>query len=369
MANRIYSQLREKIDTYSFGFPATSSGVEIELLQKLFTPDEAEVGVNLGMKPEPVEVIAARMNRDPKELAGVLAGMVRKGTVFNSVSRQGETRYHGAPYMHGLAENSAGNMDPELAKLFERYQEESDGFLQYFGALPLQSFVRFVPVGEALDSELNVAPYNQIEELLKSKKTIAAIPCYCRDHKKVLGGNCQLSSKDACFVFDWLADYSVERGQARYLSLEEALETQRGFEEAGLVNMPSNVESALALCHCCGDCCTIFRAIKTHPKPAEAVVSDFYAEVGQNECNACEACIEYCPMDAISNDDIADGTVAINLDRCIGCGVCISRCSVEALKLREKPEDLKKRKPLHAKEFLADLSQHRQINASSIPKG
>ncbi|HEY50770.1 MAG TPA: 4Fe-4S binding protein [Dehalococcoidia bacterium] len=46
-------------------------------------------------------------------------------------------------------------------------------------------------------------------------------------------------------------------------------------------------------------------------------------------CIACEACIEYCPMGAISmGDDVA----AINQDECVECGICLRSwsCSVDA---------------------------------------
>ncbi|MFY9330011.1 MAG: 4Fe-4S dicluster domain-containing protein [Georgfuchsia sp.] len=362
MVDKIYQDLRSKINTYALGFPATASGVEIELLKRLFTRDEAEVGVNLGMMPEPLEAIAARMKRDPDELLAVLSSMIRKGTVFNSLSAEGETCFHAAPFMHGFAENSAGNMDPELANLFERFQEE--GYLDHFGKLPTDAFLRFTPVNEAVSSDLTVAAYNQIEPLLRSKKTIAAIPCYCRDKGKALGDKIDLPTSNVCFVFDWLADYSVERGQAKYLTIDEALEIQQGCEDAGLVNMPSNLKSPHVMCHCDGKYCTIFRAIKRLPKPVDAVTSDFYTEVKKDDCISCDACIDICPMEAITGN--GEGTVDINLDRCIGCGVCIPTCAVGALNLQEKPEELKKRKPISPREFVAEISKSRGFETTPI---
>ena len=364
MNDQIYQSLREKLDTISIGFPATSTGVEIEILRKLFTREEAEIGVSLSMVPEPLEVIAARTGRNPLELAAHLKEMIRKGTIFSSQSAEGKTCFHAAPFIHGFAEANSGDMDPELAKLLE--QHEADGFVDHFGKLPLESVIRFVPIGETLDSSWAVAPYNKIEEFLRSKKSIATQPCYCRVKSSIIGNGCEQTSKDACFSFDWLADFSVDRGVARYVSLAEALELQRGFEEAGLVNMPTNLQSPLALCHCCGDCCIVFRGTKTLQKPAQAVASDYYMQVDADECNGCETCIERCPMEAIALADSPLGTVGIDLDRCIGCGVCVSQCSVEALKLQEKPEEKKSRKPLDAMEFISDMSKHRGLETSPI---
>ena len=36
----IYSNLRERLDTYSLGFPATKSGVEIDILKKIFSESD-----------------------------------------------------------------------------------------------------------------------------------------------------------------------------------------------------------------------------------------------------------------------------------------------------------------------------------------
>ena len=46
-------------------------------------------------------------------------------------------------------------------------------------------------------------------------------------------------------------------------------------------------------------------------------------------CIACEVCIEYCPMGAISmKDDVA----VIDQDECVECGICLrsESCSVDA---------------------------------------
>ena len=42
MPSRIYYDLRKQLDEYSVGFPETESGVEMKILEKLFSEDEAE---------------------------------------------------------------------------------------------------------------------------------------------------------------------------------------------------------------------------------------------------------------------------------------------------------------------------------------
>ncbi len=43
MAADIYRRLQQQLDQYSMGFPETASGIEIRILQYLFTEQEAQV--------------------------------------------------------------------------------------------------------------------------------------------------------------------------------------------------------------------------------------------------------------------------------------------------------------------------------------
>jgi len=48
----VYERLRERLDMFPQGFPKTEGGVELEVLQHLFTPEEAEIMLHLGPRPE-----------------------------------------------------------------------------------------------------------------------------------------------------------------------------------------------------------------------------------------------------------------------------------------------------------------------------
>jgi len=39
----VYSRLREQLDEYSVGFPSTHTGMEMKILEKLFTEEAAEM--------------------------------------------------------------------------------------------------------------------------------------------------------------------------------------------------------------------------------------------------------------------------------------------------------------------------------------
>ena len=46
-----------------------------------------------------------------------------------------------------------------------------------------------------------------------------------------------------------------------------------------------------------------------------------------DDCTACDACIDECPSDAISEGDI----YKIDPDVCTDCGDCVDVCPVEAI--------------------------------------
>ena len=54
----VYEKLRERLDMFPQGYPKTKSGVEIEILEQLFTAEEAEIATSLKPYPEPVAAIA-----------------------------------------------------------------------------------------------------------------------------------------------------------------------------------------------------------------------------------------------------------------------------------------------------------------------
>jgi electron transport complex protein RnfB len=75
----VYEKLRERLDMFPQGFPKTQSGVELEILENLFTEEEAKIALSLKPYPEPTSVVAERINRDEYELGQILYDMSKKG--------------------------------------------------------------------------------------------------------------------------------------------------------------------------------------------------------------------------------------------------------------------------------------------------
>jgi len=72
MADDIYYRLRDLLDTIPSGFPSTPDGVEIRILKKIFSEEEAEITTKLMMRYETAQTIAGRAGMDAEYLEGKL---------------------------------------------------------------------------------------------------------------------------------------------------------------------------------------------------------------------------------------------------------------------------------------------------------
>jgi hypothetical protein len=61
MAEDVYEKLADALDKIPAGFPRTPSNVEILMLKKIFSLEEASLASQLGREMEPLELIAERV--------------------------------------------------------------------------------------------------------------------------------------------------------------------------------------------------------------------------------------------------------------------------------------------------------------------
>jgi len=59
--DQIYRQLQIQLDKYPIGYPATKSGVEIDILKYFFNPLEAKIALCLTLSSIPVSPIHKRL--------------------------------------------------------------------------------------------------------------------------------------------------------------------------------------------------------------------------------------------------------------------------------------------------------------------
>ena len=327
MPKSIYYKLRDFLDKLPAGFPATESGVEIKILKKLFTPEQATIALQLRSKAEPVSAIAPRFKMDHVQAAEKLEAMAKEGLIYRT-RVNGQPFYMALQFVVGIYEFHLNTLDRELAELMEEYFP----YIAKFWESTKTKQLRVIPIGASLSSTPLVSTYDQVRALVKGKKLIAVAPCICQKEQLLIGNSCDRPA-ERCLVFDEAAEYYLENTLGRKIGEEELLSILKMGEEKALVLSPTNAKDILNICMCCGCCCGMLRLLKKFPKPAEHIQASFHAQITPDLCNVCGACAERCQMEAI----IA-GTeyYEINRDRCIGCGLCVTACPVEAITLKTK---------------------------------
>lgn len=351
MPAEVYLKLREQLDQYSLGFPTTESGVEFKILEKLFTEEEAGMFLELALFAEPAAVIAERSGRDPGATAELLETMAEKGLIFR-LRRGDAPRYGATPFVAGVLEFQLGRLDKKLIDLVEQYHQEGFNRAIAEGA----TFLRPIPVNRSVDARHEVATYEDAREILKNRDYIAVADCICRVMSGMREEACDKPVHN-CFVFGSHAEYYVERGIARQVPAEEGAKLLDQAEEAGLVVQPTTAVNPAGMCNCCGDCCGILRSLNEMDKPAEMVLTNYFAEVDPDLCIGCEICLDRCQMKAILVND--DNIAEVILDRCIGCGLCVTTCTEQALQLSLKPEDQRFTVPRSAGETAMKMAETR----------
>ena len=331
----IYEKLRERLDMFPQGFPKTASGVELQILRRLFTPEEGEVMLALRPSPEPSSVIAGRISRDAGEMGKQLYGMSKKGLILRIRTPDGQILYGLAPWIVGIWEFQLKNLDPEFIQLTEKYAEE--------GMRPERrktkiSGMRTIPIEKEIIGSAEIEPYEKVSEILNAHTKFAVADCICRKERNLLGEGCD-KLMEACMTFGPAADYYIENGLGREITREEAGAILLKAEEQGLVHCSSNQKGAkLFICNCCGCCCGVLRSVNKHNIPTAMTKSNYYPKVNQETCTGCEICLDRCQVNAIQ---VQDGIARIDKARCIGCGLCVPTCPTESVSIVHKgKEDL-----------------------------
>jgi ferredoxin len=55
------------------------------------------------------------------------------------------------------------------------------------------------------------------------------------------------------------------------------------------------------------------------------------AKIDAEKCSGCGSCVDVCPTDAITVDDIA----VVDANECTDCGSCVDECPEEAIEVED----------------------------------
>lgn len=325
---RKYIQLANNIDSNPVGAP--NSREFMELLALWFPGEYLDLALCLEFKPTPLADVAEKAGLPVEQAGVILEKMAARGTICSRESK-GVRKYRLWPLYAGLFEYTAMSheYDPETReRMFELWKMYFKKNMVHELGASETSWHRVLPVMNAHMSPESAVPYEDAIELMKNHAyRIALGKCACREMEQ----NCD-KPIETCLAFDQAADFVIEYGLGREVTLDEAIDVLKMCDDAGLVHFNSNNKSnMLFLCNCCTDCCNVFRTYSEYNYPEGIAKSTVYATVDKERCTGCGICEnDRCPVYAIK---VKDGIAEVDINRCIGCGLCDSKCPAEAITL------------------------------------
>ncbi len=350
-----YRALMERLDHHAVSMPRPEDQRALqgwrELLEVMYTPEEAALASRMPMMPTPLHRLADRFDMREEELKDKLQPLCDKGLVMDLVSpKSGKTKYLLAPPVVGFFEFSmmrAHDMFDKLAvaKAMDAYMHGDDTFMK-------EVFGNDTVVGRAMVHEdvlsqgiPDVLDWERTTRLIDDADEIAVSHCYCRHKAEHLGKACEVP-QEICLSLNGGARFVVRRGFGRQIDKEEALGIVTKARKLGLVQIADNVKNEPAyVCNCCACCCGQLSAINDFGLKA-VNPSGFEPSYHVEDCKGCSRCSRACPVAAISMRPARTETQRKNelraefdTELCIGCGVCATTCKQDAITMerREKP--------------------------------
>lgn len=343
----IYLRLRNRINRigYGVGSEIEGNGTEWDFMKIMFSEEDAEHYLEMPMyRMFNATDYAAYSGRSVEEATEILNDMSKRGLVC--------TRYKGGvPYYH-LLTSEWGIWEYNL----DRYEEP--GFLEAWAnragtdmKIEINDNVRPQLLVNPVSRDIidgDPLPYTDWEAMFRRNEYIAVAPCQCRKARSILGKeqeeweqapDCAESHPmDTCMIFGDVAKYYIERGEGRQLTVDEAIALEKEIIDAGMVPECQWTKQVDFMCNCSGDCCLILSEYVEANGAGNVMpnVSPYDLQYDQDVCLKCGACVERCPMGAITMDEEGEGFCIMDM-KCVRCGQCALVCPVGARSLKPRP--------------------------------
>ncbi|HZZ85964.1 MAG TPA: 4Fe-4S dicluster domain-containing protein [Anaeromyxobacteraceae bacterium] len=351
--NRLKSEYRDlvgRLDAGPVAFPepedpAAAQGWR-EILEILYTPEEAALAARLPVRPTSLEALSRRLGEAEEALQARLEPMCDKGLVMDLVHpRSGKRAYLLSPPVVGFFEYSLMRAKDSVPK--KRMAEALHAYTHGDPAFAREAFAGETRLGRALVHETalsdeplpDVLDWERASAVVEDARSLAVSLCYCRHKAQHLGQDCDAPAEN-CLSLNGGADFVTRRGFGRAIDKAEATDLLAAARARGLVQIADNVMARPTfVCNCCGCCCEQLQA-SNHWGLASVNPSGFVPRHAPERCSGCSRCARACPLGAIAMAPVrAAGkprnglAPRVDAERCIGCGVCAGACHKGALSM------------------------------------
>jgi ferredoxin len=345
-----YRELADRLQAGPVAYPEPDDPVARrgwqEILEILYTPEEAALAARLPVRPMSLEKLSARVGVPAEALRPRLEAMADKGLVMDLVHPgSGRTAWFLSPPVVGFFEYSLMRAADSVPK--KRMAEALHAYTHGDEAFAREAFGGETTIGRALVHEPalgeealpEVLGWQKATEVIGEARAWAVSLCYCRHKAEHLGEACD-APMDNCLSVNGGAEFVVRRGFGRAVEKAEALELLARSREAGLVQIADNVQHRPTfVCNCCGCCCEQLQGANRWGL-ASVNPSGFVPRREAAACSGCSRCARACPVAAIGmvperhpGKPRSGLAPAVDEARCIGCGVCATACHKGALKM------------------------------------
>lgn len=339
MSKDVYKQLLEVMKKRRGAYAGMDIPEFYEMVEELFTEEEAEVNNAMSRRPATAEDIAREMGRDKTEIKNILEAMADKA-LCKTFTDKDIRYYQGEPFMPGIFEyqfipGTTTERDKKVAKLIHAYKETFNSKAP--ATKMTYPTTRAITVDRTIKAGNVIHTYDQVQTYIDKYDSISVGTCFCRHAAKLRGEDIHGMPMDVCMFFGQWAEFAIERLRAKKLTKKAAREVLDQAEEAGLVHTARNTtEDIEFLCNCDRWHCEALLSALKQSKPALFFSSGFQPCFDPDLCVACETCIDRCPAEALimGENDVPQ----VDLDRCFGCAVCVTGCPSEAIVMDAKTD-------------------------------
>lgn len=330
MTQTLYEKLARRLDAIPSGFPRTESGIELRVLEKLFTPEQAALALHLKLTCDSPETIARRASKDVGETRQALKQMVRDGLIRAERGKNG-IAYGLLPFVVGIYEMNLHRMDAELASLMEAFMKETGATNPIYASPPVH---RVIPVEESIPFKLGIHSHDSATAMIENAASWGVRDCICRVQKKLIGEGCD-HPVEICISFAAMPNAFDHVAETRPINKEEALGLLRQAAEAGLVHTTGNYRDGHNyICNCCTCSCGVLRGLAEFDVPTAIAHSGYQSVIDASLCVGCGKCVTRCQFGAIA---LVDRVAVVDTKRCVGCGNCVAACAVHAIRMERRP--------------------------------
>ncbi len=339
---RSYRHLQRRLDQPAQGAPASETLRRI--LEVLFTEEEAQVVSLLPINAFTLEEASKLLKKSTDEAKLILDALADKGLLFDFAT--GATQaYLMAPTMAGFFEFSLMRLDGRfdkrlLSELYYQYINTEEDFLRRIFTLEPSIYRAFVQEAAIQERDrVVVLDYERASRVVDTATCITVGTCYCRHKMQHMGQACR-NPQEVCLTFNKSAESLSKHGVARQIEKAEARRILDQCIDLGLVQLGDNVQEAVNwICNCCSCCCEALVSYRKLGYNAR-ITTNFVSTYAGEACTACSACVDQCPVNAVTlgKDTKGNDQAIVDGDRCIGCGVCVRFCRAGSLVLTRRKE-------------------------------